>query len=155
MNWPAITAISTAIIAAFIVILIIGVLFLVARLIVLSRVVRGFVESLERDTRPALETAKLLISESQRVAVKLTGEVKDITDTSQDLRQRLIGAVDRIEERLVDLDTLVDVVQEEVEETVLDVGAALRTTRRGGALVGSVRRLLFGKTRKRRRRRRR
>jgi hypothetical protein len=65
-----------------------------------------------------------------------------------------MSAVDRIEDRLVDLDTLVDVVQEEVEETVLDVSAALRTTRRGSALAGTVKRLLFGKSRRKRRRRR-
>ena len=155
MNWPAITAISTAIIAIFVVVMIVALLVFVSRLMVLSRVVRSFVETLERDTRPALETAKSLIGESQRVAVQLTGEVKEFTSASQDIRQRLLGAVDRIEDRLVDLDTLVGVVQEEVEETVLDVSSALRTTRRGGALVGSVRRLLFGKPRKRKRRRRR
>jgi uncharacterized protein YoxC len=95
-----------------------------------------------------------LIAESQRVAVQITGEVKGIAEASQDVRHRLMSAVDRIEDRLVDLDTLVDVVQEEVEETVLDVSAALRTTRRGSTLAGTVKRLLFGKSRRKRRRRR-
>jgi len=154
MNWPAISAISTAVIAVVLVLLMLAAMMLFFRLVGVSRTVQGFVSTLERDTRPALETARSLIAESQRVAVQVTGEVKGFAEASQDVRHRLMSAVDRIEERLVDLDTLIDVVQEEVEETALDISAALRTTRRGGALVGSVKRLLFGKPRRRRRRRR-
>jgi len=154
MNWPAVSAVSTAVIAFVLVLFLVAALVLVTRLIGLSRTVQGFVKTLERDTRPALETARSLIAESQRVAVQITGEVKGIAEASQDVRHRLMSAVDRIEDRLVDLDTLVDVVQEEVEETVLDVSAALRTTRRGSTLAGTVKRLLFGKSRRKRRRRR-
>ena len=90
MNWPAITAISTAIIAIFVVVMIVALLVFVSRLMVLSRVVRSFVETLERDTRPALETAKSLIGESQRVAVQLTvSTVMSVIESQETLDQAI------------------------------------------------------------------
>jgi hypothetical protein len=50
--------------------------------------------------------------------------------------------VDAVENRLADLDSLYSVVHDEVEDTALDVAAALRTVRRGNGMLGRVRRLL-------------
>ncbi len=62
--------------------------------------------------------------------------------TSRDLRARIVRAADATEERLNDLDALLDVLYEEVEDTVLDVASALRTTRRGASLFTGVKRAL-------------
>ena len=43
---------------------------------------------------------------------------------------------------LADLETLYDLVHDEVEDTALDVAAALRTSRQGHGMLGRVRRLL-------------
>jgi hypothetical protein len=53
-----------------------------------------------------------------------------------------VRGADRIQTRLADLETLYDVVHEEVEETALDVASALRTVRTGSGVVARLRRLL-------------
>ncbi len=153
MNWVALTAIATMAIAVMLILLFGATIMVFRRAARLMDSVTGFVEGLDRDTRPALDTAKALIADSQRVAGKLSREVENIVDTSADIRSRVGEAIDAIEDRLVDLNGLVDVIQEEVEETVLDVGAALRVTRRSGAILGSMKRALFGGSKRRRRRR--
>ena len=50
--------------------------------------------------------------------------------------------VDRLEAKLADLETLYDLVHDEIEDTALDVAAALRSVRRGNGVLGRVRRLL-------------
>ena len=47
-----------------------------------------------------------------------------------------------IEAKLEDLETLYDVVHDEVEDTALDLAAALRSLRRGNGMLGRVRRML-------------
>ena len=51
------------------------------------------------------------------------------------------------EERLQDVGTLLDILHEEVEDTVLDVAAALRTTRRGVSVFGAMKRALLKRRR--------
>ena len=50
--------------------------------------------------------------------------------------------MDRVEEKLADLETLYDLVHGEVEDAALDVAATLRSVRRGNGMLGRVRRLL-------------
>ena len=57
------------------------------------------------------------------------------------LRRKLVRAVDR-SDKVQELETLYDVVHDEVEGTALDVAAALRSVRRGNGMLGRVRRLL-------------
>ena len=100
-------------------------------------------------------SARTVLTDANRVTSKLTHEVENITEVSADVRERVVGAIDRVEDRLVDLDALLDVVQEEIEETVLDVGAGLRTARRGASLIGGIRKVLGGKKKKKKKGRRR
>ena len=58
------------------------------------------------------------------------------------MRRKLVRGVDRVEEKLSDLETLYDLVHGEVEDTALDVAATLRSVRRGNGMLGRVRRLL-------------
>jgi hypothetical protein len=52
-----------------------------------------------------------------------------------------------LEERFSDLETLLEILQDEVEETVLDLTAVMRTTRRGTGLLQAARRLILGRKR--------
>jgi hypothetical protein len=54
----------------------------------------------------------------------------------------MVRGVDRMESKLADLETLYDLVHDEVEDTALDVAAALRSARAGNGMLGRVRRLL-------------
>ena len=58
------------------------------------------------------------------------------------LRERIVKAADAAQTRLADLDALFEVVQEEVENTVLDAAASVRMVRRGLSLVDWGRRAL-------------
>jgi hypothetical protein len=53
-----------------------------------------------------------------------------------------VRAVDRLEEKLQDLETLYDVVHDEIEGSALDLAGALRSLRRGNGVLGRVRRML-------------
>ena len=100
-----------------------------------------------------LETAKSIVSEAGQVAVRLRTEVDGIVETSQDVRERVLNAAEAAEDRLIDIEALLDVLQDEVEDTALDVAAALRTTRRGTAIFGAMKRAFLGSGKKRRRKR--
>jgi uncharacterized protein YoxC len=80
---------------------------------------------------------------------RLKAEVDGYADLSQEVRAKVSGAVQVVAGRLEDLDALVEVLQDEVETTALDVAALLRTARRSGAMLGRVRRALSRRRRAR------
>jgi len=63
------------------------------------------------------------------------------------LRRQVVKGADRIQSKLEDLETLYDVVHEEVEDTALDVAAVLRSVRQGNGVLGRIRRLLVSRRR--------
>jgi methyl-accepting chemotaxis protein len=77
------------------------------------------------------------------------GEVQELVATSQELRVGVRRTTRRAARRLADLDALLEVMQEEVEETALDAATALRTIREGSGLVGHVGRFLAPRRRRR------
>lgn len=145
-------AISTSIMALAALAVAVGVLTVVHHFNRVGHAVESLVGSLQTEAKPLVENAKTLVADATRIAGKLGAEVEGVVDTSHDLRQRVMYAVDSVEDRLVDLDALLDVIQTEVEETVLDVGAALRTTRRSASILGKMRRTLLGGGKRRKRR---
>ena len=154
MGWePVVTAIATAILA----VIALGFIILaVPPMRQASRTIAALerlLVSIERDSRPLLEQARSMVSEANRVALKLRSEIDGVVETSQDIRTRVGNAVDATEDRLLDLEALLDVLQEEMEDTVLDVAAALRTTRRGSAVLRAMKRVFLGPGKKRKRKR--
>jgi methyl-accepting chemotaxis protein len=141
MGWTdVVVAISTALIALTIVSS--GVLAVAAlrELRGLRAALERALGSLETDARPVLESARELVADASRIVEVVRTEADGFAETSSDLRERLGKLVVRTEERLQDLDALVDVVQYEVEETALDVAAALRTTRRSASIFRAMKR---------------
>ena len=88
-------------------------------------------------------------ADAKQAALRLRKEVDGFADLSGETRKKLRKAVDRVEERLTDLDTLVEVLQEEAEETALDVAALVRTVRRPASVFGMARAALRGRRRRR------
>jgi uncharacterized protein YoxC len=80
--------------------------------------------------------------EARGVSSRLKGELEGFADLSADARERLKVAIDSVDTRLRDLDALVEVVQEEAEETALDVASFVRTIRSTGGILGAARRKL-------------
>ena len=151
MGWAEVV---TAIAAAIIAVIALGlVVYAVPLLRQASRTSAAVERFLERDSRPLLENARSVVSEANQIASKLRTEIDGVIETSQDIRGRVKNAVDATEDRLLDLEALLDVLQEEMEDTVLDVAAAVRTTRRGSAVFRTMKRVFLGSGKKRKRKR--
>lgn len=103
--------------------------------------VRSAVHALKSFAGPAIADVHQLISSIKVEADALVG-------ASRDVRHRIVGAVDAAEQRLTDLDALVDVMQDELEETALDAAATIRDVRRGLSVWRWSRKLLKGKKRR-------
>jgi len=131
-----VSALSLAIIALAAIVL------AVSSVISLLRV-HAFVRALEQMAGPAIDDVRQLIG-----AIK--GEADALVGTSRDIRERIVRAADAAEQRLSDLDALVEVVQEEMEETVVDAAATIRNVRRGVSLWQWGRKVLKGKKKKKR-----
>ncbi len=69
-------------------------------------------------------------------------EITELATTSRMVRSEVEVALRRAKRRLADFDALVEVMQEEVEETALDVAVALQTVRASTGMVGRMGRLL-------------
>lgn len=104
-------------------------------------------ELLQREAGPTLQAARSAADDARQLTGSIRTEVNALVGTSREIRGRLERAADLASSRLADLDALLDVVQEEVEETALDVAATLRSVRRGVSLFGLARRA-FGRRRR-------
>jgi len=135
-------AVSLAVIALSIVGAAIALGIAVLRLSGQVKRIGAVVEGLQDDVTEVVTSARRLIEQGQDLMVVVRNEVGAFTQTSQRLRRKVIKAVDRVEGKLSDLETLYDLVHDEVEDTALDVAAALRSARRGNGMLGRVRRLL-------------
>jgi hypothetical protein len=99
-------------------------------------------EGLQGDVAQTLQTARRLTEQGQDLVVLLRHEAGAFSETARRVRRKVTRGVDRLEGKLSDLETLYDLVHAEVEDTALDVTAALRSVRRGNGVLGRVRRLL-------------
>ena len=139
MGWAeTVTALSTALIAVM----------LSVACVVLILLLRTLTKTFNKDGKPAIESFRAMVDDATAVVGTVKGEVEGLADTSKGIRKRAERAATSIEDRLRDIETLVDVVQEEVEDTALDVAAALRTTRRGGKLFKRMKRALLRRGRR-------
>jgi hypothetical protein len=135
-------AISLAVIAVSILGMAVAVAVAALRLAGQVRRVGALVDGMQDDVRQTLTTVRRLTEQGQDLVVLLRHEAGAFAQTGRRVRRKMVRGVDRIESRLADLETLYDVVHEEVEDTALDVAAALRSARAGNGMLGRVRRLL-------------
>jgi hypothetical protein len=112
-----------------------------AAIIVAALGVRAAVKAFKGFAGPAISDVRLLISN-----IKI--EADAIVGASRDVRHRIVKAADAAEERLTALDSLAEVMQEEIEETALDAAATMRDMRRGLSVWRFSRKLLKGKKRR-------
>ena len=77
-----------------------------------------------------------LTEQGQDLMVLVRHEAGAFAQTSRRVRRKLVRGVDRVEDKLADLETLYDLVHGEVEDAALDVAATLRSVRRGNGMLG-------------------
>jgi len=135
-------AISLAVIALSILCAGVAVGIVVLRLSGQVKKMGAVVEGLQDDVTEGVTSIRRLIEQGQDLMVLVRHEAGAFAQTSRRLRRKVIKGVDRVEGKLSDLETLYDLVHDEVEDTALDVAAALRSARRGNGMLGRVRRLL-------------
>jgi archaellum component FlaC len=102
----------------------------------------GMVGGLQDDVAQALGSVRRLTEQGQDLMVLVRHEAGALAQTSRQMRRKLVRGVDRVEDKLSDLETLYDLVHGEVEDAALDVAATLRSVRRGKGVIGRVRRML-------------
>ena len=120
-TWAAVTGAVSLVIIALAVVVVAG------ASVVSALGVRAFLRALEQLAGPAIGDVRQLIATIKSEADSLVG-------TSRDIRLRIVRAAEAAETRLTDLDALVEIVQEEVEETALDAAAVMHDVRRGLSL---------------------
>src|SRR5215218_505068 len=106
------------------------------------RKVGTLVDGLQDDVARTLKSLRRLTEQGQDLMVLVRHEAGAFAQTSRRVRRKVVRGVDRVEGKLADLETLYDLVHGEVEDTALDVAAALRSVRRGNGMIGRVRRML-------------
>lgn len=145
-GWPAVvTALATAVLAGSVLALMIGLMAAMRRTNALTERLTRLMENLDRDARPTLDAVRRTVDDAGRVAVLVRDEVQAVVGTSKDIRQRAQRTAAALEERFLELETLLDVLQDEMEETALDIAALLRTTRRGSGLFRKAKRAFLGR----------
>lgn len=110
--------------------------------LVMGGVVLAIGLALRKHTRTVSSQIEKVTSEAKAVTARFRGELEGIADLSTEARGKLRTAIDGAEQRLRDLDALVEVLQEEAEDTALDVAALVRTVRRSGSIFGAARKSL-------------
>lgn len=142
-------AISLAIMA-------LSVIGLMLSLVAVLRAARTRVAALERelgdlrrDLAPVLTSATQLAERSRALVTSAEGEANEYLALSRRVRADLERVARRGRRRLADLEAVADVVQEEVEDSALQLTSALRTVRSGAGLVSRLRRLIRPRPRRR------
>lgn len=119
-----------------------------AVLLVLRSAVRGLhklsdeLAELRGELGPAIRSLREVADEGRDLTRHVREEVRAVIASSQRIRHDVDRGVRRARRRLEDLDALAEVVQEEIEDTALEVTAALRGVRRGAGMVHRLRRLV-------------
>ncbi len=123
----------------------IAVLVLGLGLILLARAIRRVRQSLSkldaalttigRDARPVLDRARAVGENLNFIAMSVRKEVDRASDTIANAHERLEEALEAAEERVQELGALIDVVQGEVEDTILSATSTLRGIRTGAKLL--------------------
>ena len=135
-------AISLAVLALSFLGMAIAVAVAASRVAAQAKKVGALVDGLQDDIASTLKRVRNLTEQAQDVMVLVRHETGAFAQTARRLRRKTVRAADRIEAKLQDLETLYDVVHDEIEETALDVAAGLRALRRGNGMLGRVRRML-------------
>lgn len=135
-------ALSLVLVALSFIAIAVTTVFVLLRLVEPLHQLGKVVQSLQEDLSTAIKGVRQLTDQSQDLLALVRQEAGAFAHTGRRLRRQVVKGADRIQTRLADLETLYDIVHDEVEDTALDVAAVLRSVRRGNGVLGRIRRLL-------------
>lgn len=135
-------AISLVVIAVALVGLVGGILFTLAKLHRPLERLNELVGGVQGDVADTLANVRRVTEQTQDVLAVVRQEAGSFAQAGRRIRRQVLRGADRVQSRLEDLDALYEVVHAEVEDTALDVAAALRSARHGNGMIGRLRRLL-------------
>ncbi len=92
-------------------------------------------ETLTHDARPVMDRARAIGENLNFIAMSVRKEVDRVGETIELANQRLEDAIDSAEERVQELGALIDVVQGEVQDTLLTATSAIRGIRTGARML--------------------
>jgi len=147
-GWVAVLwAVSTVVIAVAVLVFLVLLIGAMKRMQGVAERVEQLLTTFDQDARPALIAARRAVDDASRVTTLVRHEVEGVVGVSEDVRERVKRLADGVEERLIDFETLLDLLHDEVEDTVLDVAAALRTTRRSASVFRTMKRAFLKRAR--------
>lgn len=97
--------------------------------------VEAALDTIGRDARPVLDRARAIGENLNFIAMSVRKEVDQVGETISFANERLEDAIVAAEERVQELSALIDVVQGEVEGTVLTATSTLRGIRTGAKML--------------------
>jgi uncharacterized protein YoxC len=95
----------------------------------------GALDTFGRDARPVLDRARAIGENLNFIVMSVRREVDRVGETIGHANARLQAAIDSAEQRVQELGALIDVVQGEVEDTLLTASSALRGLRTGAKML--------------------
>jgi uncharacterized protein YhaN len=107
-------------------------------------------KQLRTDIAPTLDTVRRFGEQGLDLAKLAHDEAREIIDTTRRVRYDAERAVKHARRRLADFDAVIEVVQEEVEETALQLTSTLHNVRTGTGMIEQLRRLIRPRRRGRR-----
>ena len=112
--------------------------------------VAAVAQHLERDLQPLLHNVERSSEDVQHIISGLRNDVSDVGRTMRRASESTGAMLDLVEERVVDMAALMEVVQEEAEQTFFSTASLLRGLRAGrrASKSGPVKRLISGLGRK-------
>jgi sensor histidine kinase regulating citrate/malate metabolism len=127
-----------------IVVLILGVGVLIATILLILAMragLRKFNDTIDRlatQTTPLLASATAIVGDAHGIVTMLRHDVERVTDAAAALSEQLLDAADRTVQRVDDVNAVLDVLQDELEDTALAAVSAIRGVRVGAGTIAAA-----------------
>ena len=121
--------VSTVVIAAISVILLVAVLLFLVQL-------KKLLGSIQQHVQPVTDRARVAAENVEYISAVVREDVQRIRGSVSGLSDRLKEASERMEERVEEFNALMDVVQDEAEAVLLDTASVVRGVRAGAQSMG-------------------
>ncbi|WP_419161841.1 hypothetical protein [Candidatus Palauibacter sp.] len=105
------------------------------------RRVSGTVGDLNERLKPVLGNVEQASEQARRIAARLKTDADDVGRTLRSASESTGRMVDLVEERVVEVAALLQIVQEEAEETFVTTASLLRGFRRGSRTVSAAKQM--------------